>query len=307
MTQANFAACVVFVRKQEGGNTDTPGDRGGRTGRGGITHTTYDAYRARKGLPAQDVFKIADSEIAEIYAKEYWAPIYGDRLPAGQDLVLFDYAINSGPAKANQARVMAGDADTATLIHKICTARLSFLHSIQTWSRFGAGWTRRVTQCEALALRMAGGLTPATANKAEQDRYVKRLRIPQIITGMIAAIAAAQHFAASHLVIAAISALGGVGIAIAIFNIHRQGVRSDTLSIAVTQMHAAQIAANTARHAALAETIAKEKSIADEQAQLAAARADINSPASAQVEMNSPGLAQAKINIALGASTGASK
>src|ERR1019366_2697867 len=119
MSIANYAACVAFVRKQEGGNCDTPGDRGGRTGRGGITHTTYDAYRSKKGLAAQDVWLISDSEIAEIYAANYWDPIHGDRLPAGQDLALFDYAINSGPAKANEARLLAGTGDAPALIDKI--------------------------------------------------------------------------------------------------------------------------------------------------------------------------------------------
>jgi Glycosyl hydrolase 108 len=101
MANYNYQACVAFVRKQEGGNTDTRGDRGGRTGRGGITHTTYDSYRDKKGLPRQDVFLINDAEIAEIYWNGYWQPIRGDELPAGVDLSIFDFAINSGTAKAN--------------------------------------------------------------------------------------------------------------------------------------------------------------------------------------------------------------
>jgi lysozyme family protein len=281
MTEANFAACCAFVRKQEGGNTDTPGDRGGRTGRGGITHTTYDAYRARKGFAPRDVFKITDPEIAEIYAQEYWAPIYGDRLPAGQDLALFDYAINSGPGKANETRLAAGNADTVTLIHKICTARLSFLHSIQTWSRFGPGWARRVAECEVLALQMANGLTPGAANNAEQNKLAKRRRIPQILTGTAGAVTGAEHFAASHWVIAAILAFSAIGVAVAMFNARQQGVRSDVLADAIQRMQTAQAAASAAQQAAAKEADAKQKAIAAEQATLDAAKTKISSAISA--------------------------
>jgi lysozyme family protein len=277
MAQSNYAACVAFVRKQEGGNTDTPGDRGGRTGRGGITHTTYDAYRASKGLPAQDVFKISDDEIAEIYATNYWKPIYGDRLPAGQDLALFDYAINSGPAKANEARMLAGDADVPTLIHKICASRLSFLHSLGSWSQFGAVWGRRVTQCEVLALQMAGSLTPAVADKAAQAKDAQKKNAVRVVTGGVIAAGAASHFAnAGHWALIAILGVAGVGTAIAIFNVWRQSQRTDALTSSIQQMQAAQAAAAAANAAVAKQVSDKEAAIAAEQAALAAAKSAID-------------------------------
>src|ERR1019366_3412777 len=181
MVQSNYLACVAFVRKQEGGNCDTPGDRGGRTGRGGITHTTYDAYRSRKGLKAQDVWMISDAEISDIYATEYWNPVHGDLLSTGEDLALFDYAINSGPGKANQAKILAGEGDTATMIHKICASRLSFMESLGSWGQFSGVWGRRVSQCEALALQMAGALTPAVVDKAVQTVNTHEKKVAQVI------------------------------------------------------------------------------------------------------------------------------
>lgn len=281
MTQANFAACCDFVRKQEGGNTDTPGDRGGRTGRGGITHTTYDAYRARKGLPSQDVFQISSAEIAEIYAVEYWIPIYGDRLPAGEDLALFDYAINSGPAKANLARIDAKGSDSAALIREICESRLAFMHALGSWSRFGAGWGRRVTECEALALRMAGELTPATVDLAKESHSAKQGRVQQIIVGGGGVIAGTVHFGVNHWIIAALLAVIVAAVAIAQFNAHRHGARADTLASAVSKMQAAQAIAAAARANADAQVAAKAKTIEAEQNALAAVRAALGVPSSA--------------------------
>ena len=277
MAQANYPACVAFVAKQEGGNTDTPGDHGGRTGRGGITHTIYDAYRVCKGLPLQDVFKISDQEIAEIYQDEYWNPIYGDRLPAGQDLALFDYAINSGPAKANELRMLAGNGDVQTLIHKICAERLSFVHSLGSWKQFGATWGKRVAECEATALAMAGMLSPSTADSATQAQDAQKKKSARVITGSIFAAGAASHFGHVSLwAIITILIVGGLGAAVAIYNAWRQGQRGDALNAAIRQMQATQAAAATARASVAQEVSAKEQTIYAEQAALAAAKATID-------------------------------
>lgn len=277
MAQANYPACVEFVRKQEGGNTDTPGDRGGRTGRGGITHATYDAYRARKGLPKQDVWLISDAEITEIYAAEYWAPVHGGDLPDGIDLCLFDFAINSGPAKANQERLLAGSGDAPTLIRKICTSRLSFMRSLGSWRQFGADWGRRVSECEALALKMAGSLTPAHADAAAQAKDTEDKKTARIVTSGIVATGAGVHFwhfgAWALTIIAGLTALGA---AIAIFNAWRHSQRADALTAAVQQMQAAQKTASAAYDAAAAQAKAKEAAIAAEQAALAEAKCKID-------------------------------
>ena len=40
------------------------------------------------------------AERDEIYRNEYWNAVNGDRLRAGEDLCVFDFAVNSGPARA---------------------------------------------------------------------------------------------------------------------------------------------------------------------------------------------------------------
>lgn len=277
MAHDNYPACVAFVRKQEGGNTDTPGDRGGRTGRGGITHTTYDAYRDRKGLPRQDVFLIGDAEIAEIYAIGYWQPIRGDELAAGVDLCIFDYAINSGPGKANWDRLQAiagGAKDPASLIHKICADRLSFMHSLGSWSRFGAGWGRRVAQCEATALVMAGApLEPAL--KAANAKKGSKAPARTITAGAVAAGSTHHYLIGGAWALAAIIVLAVLASAVVAFNTWRQGARVDALSDAVARMKAAQAAASAAKTAAGVQADLKAKTISAEQAELDAAKAAI--------------------------------
>jgi lysozyme family protein len=43
-----------------------PADPGGATNKG-VTFRVYDAYRARRGLPRQDVRHITSAEVADIY------------------------------------------------------------------------------------------------------------------------------------------------------------------------------------------------------------------------------------------------
>jgi lysozyme family protein len=169
MARGNFQKCLAFVLKYEGGKSDDPNDPGGRTMEG-VTQRTYDDHRNKKGLPNQDVFLMQDSERDEIYRKEYWDAVRGDALRPGEDLVLMDLAVNSGPERALQIWNQAGAAQTSLIdiIKKVCALRLSFLQGLRTWQYFGAGWSKRVSACRATAITMAGSRVsvgpPATAS-----------------------------------------------------------------------------------------------------------------------------------------------
>lgn len=287
MAHENYYACVAFVRRQEGGNTDTPGDRGGRTGRGGITHTTYDVYRDRKGLPRQDVFKISDAEIAEIYAREYWDPIHGDELAAGVDLCIFDYAINSGPKKANWERLQAiagGAKEAAALIRKICADRLAFMHALGSWSRFGKGWGRRVAECEATALQMVRVPLRPVLEDAKAKREAAKTRASAVVAAGAPASAGTHEYLHHGLwVLAALIGIVALLAAIAAFNAWRQGQRADALTAAVKKMQAEQAAAFAAKMATDAAANLKAKAIAADQAALAVAKDAIG-----KVEISQP-------------------
>lgn len=163
MTASNYRQSLSLVLAHEGGYTDHPRDPGGPTNLG-VTQRVYDAYRAYRGLKTQSVKLISSTEVADLYAKNYWKLVKGDSLPAGLDYAVFDFAVNSGVSRATRylQRVIgveddgalglisltaierAYKADPIKLITKYCLNRLAFLESLDTFDVFGKGWTRRV-------------------------------------------------------------------------------------------------------------------------------------------------------------------
>jgi lysozyme family protein len=149
MAASNYSACLAKVLKYEGGYVNNPKDPGGETNYG-ITIATARANGytgAMRAMPL-DVAK-------SIYKKKYWDVVGGDDLPAGLDLCVFDYAVNSGPSRAKNALAAIGDGTLADRIHRYCGARMAFLHGLKTWGTFGKGWTSRVGDVEATAKKMA--------------------------------------------------------------------------------------------------------------------------------------------------------
>jgi lysozyme family protein len=176
---ARFTACLEIVLAEEGGYVDNPADPGGATNLG-ITRRTLAAWRhvsPETALSKDAVMALTREEASEIYRANYWWACGGDSLPAGLDLVVFDYAANSGPARAIRAlqaalgvaadgivgpvtlgavaaRVRSGGL--AALSGQICDARLTFLQRLTSFATFGRGWTGRVARIRQAALAMAG-------------------------------------------------------------------------------------------------------------------------------------------------------
>ena len=162
----------AFTYKEEGGYGNDPHDPGGATNLG-IIQTEYNAYRQAKGATIQSVKYITRVEADEIYTKSYWNKIDGDELPAGIDLVLYDYAVNSGPGrsiKCAQRILKVGvdgvigpitlaaiqSADATVFIKTFDSARQSFLENLSIFEYFGQGWTARVRRCTNEALILIG-------------------------------------------------------------------------------------------------------------------------------------------------------
>lgn len=83
-------------RGRQGRQSEGPG---GRTNKG-VTQRVFDAYRVARGLPKLDVWKISAEDVTRIYQDQYLDTIDYDRLPAGLNYAVADYAVNSGPARA---------------------------------------------------------------------------------------------------------------------------------------------------------------------------------------------------------------
>ncbi len=188
MADTRFDRCLAEVLRHEGGYADHPADPGGATNMG-ITRKTLALWRKVSpwwDLPKTEVQKLTRAEAAQIYRAIYWAPCKGENLPAGIDLAVFDYAVNSGPDRAirtlQAALGVAVDgqvgpitlgaatkANARVVVDAICDRRLSFLQGLSTFATFGRGWTSRVAAVRAAARAAARTTNPPSSGDTNMD------------------------------------------------------------------------------------------------------------------------------------------
>lgn len=172
----SFAYALDVVLRHEGGYVNHPADPGGATNFG-ITIATLSRWR---GVPVSkaDVRSLSRNEAAVIYRVRYWDAVRADEMPVGLDLALFDFAVNSGPARAiaTLQKVLDVAADgrlgpvtqaalgkraAGDVTRALCARRLAFLQGLATFPVFGRGWARRVENIEREAGRLAARGQPA--------------------------------------------------------------------------------------------------------------------------------------------------
>ncbi|RDE08443.1 glycoside hydrolase family 108 protein [Pelagibacterium lacus] len=222
MARDNFAASLEAVLKHEGGYADHPSDPGGATNMG-ITRKTLADWRRIvpwTSLPKSAVKALTKGEAGQIYKARYWDAVRGDALPAGLDLAVFDFAVNSGPDRAiRMLQAIAGVAVDGAIgpislraierigataaINELCSQRLAFLQRLSTWPVFGKGWGRRVADVRALALQLAAGKPteqprPVPVPKSPPDKPAPQASRGAIIFILLAAALAAAFFFVSR-------------------------------------------------------------------------------------------------------------
>jgi lysozyme family protein len=117
---------------------------------------------------------MSDDQCYDLYRVQYWDAVKADTLPLGVDLIVYDEAVNSGPVRSimnlqsalgvsidghfgvETAAAVAAADDIHALIVKFDLNRMSFLQRLSNFQMFGVGWTSRVNDVTAKALRMAG-------------------------------------------------------------------------------------------------------------------------------------------------------
>jgi len=149
----NFDACLSLTLRFEGGYVDDPRDPGGATNLG-ITRGTLSEWRGHTVTKA-DVKALTREDAAAIYRAHYWTHINGDALPAGVDCLLFDIAVNSGPARALDWDAKIGHLPPVARIKALDARRRSFWRGLRTFVTFGRGWMARENAVLAAALAMA--------------------------------------------------------------------------------------------------------------------------------------------------------
>lgn len=164
---SNYAASLAKVLTYEGGYSNDPKDPGGSTYKG-VTQATYAAWRKRMQLDDRSVRLMTETELQAIYQTGYWNTIGASTLPTGVDLVTFDASVNSGPRQALTWLKRSTKLTSVETIDAFCSARLSFLKALRTWSHFGKGWQARVTDVEATAIRWAGSASTSGTTAEKQ-------------------------------------------------------------------------------------------------------------------------------------------
>ncbi|MBS0518373.1 MAG: hypothetical protein JSR90_06750 [Proteobacteria bacterium] len=174
----NFESCLQLILASEGGYSERADD--GPTNFG-ITLATLREWRHARtptgGPPAEvtadDVKRLALDEVREIYRSRYWNLLRCEDLPGGVDLVVFDFGVNAGPARAAMCLQQAvgttqdgsigpvtiaalGAHDPKQVIQTYSARRLEIYRTFRNFDAYGAGWTARISRTEQAALRMAG-------------------------------------------------------------------------------------------------------------------------------------------------------
>lgn len=170
----NYPEALRLVLTHEGGFVDHPKDPGGATNKG-ITQAVYSAYRRSIGSSELSVRYIKDEEMQAIYRLQYADRIMFDELPIGVDYAVFDFAVNSGVARAVKylQRVVGADTDGIMgrktlaavldyhdhieLVKLLCEGRRMFVRRLKTYSTFGRGWERRIDAVDVTARAMIRG------------------------------------------------------------------------------------------------------------------------------------------------------
>lgn len=157
----SFEAALAFVLEIEGGATvtDDPKDPGGLT-KYGISKRSH---------PGLDIANLTEAEASAIYRAEYWDKCRCGELPNAIACVVFDSAVNQGVGMA--ARILqealglkedgiigSGTLQAATeagdgLLAELVARRMLAYGSVPQFTRFGLGWSRRLSKVHELAMR----------------------------------------------------------------------------------------------------------------------------------------------------------
>jgi len=148
-SKQNFITSMDVVFKNEGGFSDNPDDKGGRTNMG-ITQSTYNDYCKRHKLEAKDVKKLTKKEAVEVYYNDYWKASGADKIKNPVEaLILFDTAVLHGTGKAKQFyRQSNGNFNKILELRK--EHYINKVKSDPSQKKFFNGWNNRVDNLEKM-------------------------------------------------------------------------------------------------------------------------------------------------------------
>jgi lysozyme family protein len=160
-----FEDALEIILRWEGGFSNNPKDPGGATNLG-VTLRTLSEWRGRTAT-VDEVRALTVADVVPIYRARYWDECRCAEMPGGLDLVVFDCAVNQGPARAKRllqrslgvgedgilgpmTMAAIGRSDAAPLIDELVARRAVHYASRQT--DFHLGWFRRLTGVHRLTM-----------------------------------------------------------------------------------------------------------------------------------------------------------
>lgn len=163
--RSQFDSLIDRVLSHEGGFTLDPRDPGNWTGgkrNVGILKGTKFGVAANS-YPNLDIKNLTRAQAIEIYRRDYWQKVQGDKLPAAFAYQALDAAVNHGWSRSIKWLQEAAGVKADGVIGPVTLAavnkthpsdlvllfnaiRLEFYTNLPTWATYGKGWTRRVAQ-----------------------------------------------------------------------------------------------------------------------------------------------------------------
>lgn len=137
-----FKKAVQFVLKWEGGYVNNPNDKGGATNKG-ITQGTYNSWLISQGQQRKDVKFISQSEVEEIYYKNYWLKAGCQNMSKKFAVLSFDTAVNMGVGRVREF-LQAADYKYPEKFIKAREAKYKEFASYGNQKIFLQGWLNRL-------------------------------------------------------------------------------------------------------------------------------------------------------------------
>ena len=165
--------CLSFTLHEEGGYVNDSRDPGGATNMG-ITLATYRAWCDDPRADVTELRTLPRSMATSIYGADYWNRLRGNALPAGLDLLVFDFAVTCGTVRSArelqaalglpaseidgsigpETLLKAGLSHGVDLITRLTGRQIMFYRALPAFSVFGTGWLARTERRRVKALAM---------------------------------------------------------------------------------------------------------------------------------------------------------
>jgi len=168
-----FDKSLAKLLIHEGGYVNHPRDPGGRTNLG-VTQRVWEEYTGKKAN--ESIMRaLTPAKVAPLCKRRYWDAVMGDSLPPALAHCVFDFAVNTGPARASRylQKLVGASVDSqigpatlravqaqvtrdglASVVRGFQQSRRTLYRQLDTFNAFGRGWRKRVDSVESEALKM---------------------------------------------------------------------------------------------------------------------------------------------------------